>query len=166
MTRLDYAIDQIRTARAYTNELLASVDPRDWFRIPNAGVSHIGWQVGHLAFAQFRLPLQRVRGDRPGDELLFSPAMFELFGARSEPKPDPAAYPPAAEIRAVFDRVHEQVMRELPTYTDATLDEPTARPHPLFTTKFGALTWCCRHEMLHAGQIGLLRRQLGAQPKW
>ena len=34
------------------------------------------------------------------------------------------------------------------------------------TTKLRALLWCARHEMLHAGQIGLLRRHLGYPPMW
>ncbi len=34
------------------------------------------------------------------------------------------------------------------------------------TTKLRALLWCAHHEMLHAGQIGLLRRHLGYSPMW
>jgi hypothetical protein len=39
-----------------------------------------------------------------------------------------------------------------------------ARPHPLVRTKLWALLWCAQHEAVHAGQIGLLRRQLGHAP--
>ena len=34
-------------------------------------------------------------------------------------------------------------------------------PHQFATTKLRALLWCAQHEMLHAGQIGMLRRYLG-----
>jgi uncharacterized damage-inducible protein DinB len=37
----------------------------------------------------------------------------------------------------------------------------------MFETKREAIRWSIQHEFLHAGQIGLLRRLLGAAPlKW
>lgn len=42
----------------------------------------------------------------------------------------------------------------------------SATPLPLAKTKMESLLWCAHHEMLHAGQIGLLRRQLGYAPLW
>jgi uncharacterized damage-inducible protein DinB len=82
----------------------------------------------------------------------------------SVPDPDPAKYPSPADLRAVFDRVHEQVLREVRGLDEGELDQPVPHPHPFATTKLQALLWCARHEMLHAGQIGLLRRQLGYPP--
>jgi uncharacterized damage-inducible protein DinB len=46
------------------------------------------------------------------------------------------------------------------------LDQPVPHPHPFATTKLKALLWCAHHEMLHAGQIGLLRHHLGYPPMW
>ena len=40
------------------------------------------------------------------------------------------------------------------------------KPHSLFETKMGALYWSARHEMLHAGQIGLLKRLVGIPAAW
>jgi hypothetical protein len=37
-------------------------------------------------------------------------------------------------------------------------------PFAGFPTKFGSLLFCSHHEMLHAGQIGLLRRLTGKLP--
>jgi hypothetical protein len=73
---------------------------------------------------------------------------------------------PSAEIRSVLDKVHEQVLRELPGLDEASLDQPVPHPHPFAKTKLLALLWCAHHEMLHAGQIGLLRRHLGYPPMW
>jgi uncharacterized damage-inducible protein DinB len=42
--------------------------------------------------------------------------------------------------------------------------DPVPHPSPFAKTKLTALFWCSHHEMLHAGQIGLLRRQLGHPP--
>jgi len=37
-------------------------------------------------------------------------------------------------------------------------------PYAVHANKLGGLIFCSHHEMLHAGQIGLLRRLLGKQP--
>lgn len=166
MNRLRLVLDQLRQARQYTQNLLDHVPVAAWFQMPAGGVSHIAWQVGHLAMADYRLLLERMRGARPEDEALISAAFLEQFGRGSQPDPDPAKYPEPAAIRATLDRVRQQALRELAAVPDAELDLPPHKPHPLFTTRFGALSWCSHHEMLHAGQIGLLRRQLGATWIW
>jgi uncharacterized damage-inducible protein DinB len=154
----------MRSARAYSNRLLDAIDPADWYRIPTAGVSHVGWQVAHVAAADYRLCLDRIRGARPEDDALISQEILTRFGKGSVPVPDASANPSVDEIRGAFDRVRNQALEELASLTDAQLDEKVLQPHPLFDTKYGAIQMASRHEMLHAGQIGLLRRQLGADP--
>src|SRR5262245_12522100 len=62
MSRLQFALDQIVFASNYTCGFLEQTKTNDWFRIPAAGISHIGWQIGHLAFAKYRMGLWRIRG--------------------------------------------------------------------------------------------------------
>lgn len=165
-TPLQLAIDRIAVARKYTVNLIDHIDPALWFQQPSGGVTHVAWQVGHLAFAEYRLALERVRGVLPGDAKLLPEAFTALFGRTSTPDADATKYPAPSEIRGVFDAVHAQVMQEAPAYRDMDIDRPTDKPHPAFTTKIGALLWCSMHEMTHAGQIGLLRRFLGMPPLW
>ncbi len=160
------AIDQIRFARWYTTELLSDIPLEHWFEMPSGAATHVAWQVGHLAGAHFFLGLARIRGPQPTDEELISTAFRLPFGRGSIPSPDPAAYPSAAEIRATFDRVHEQLLAELPAVDPARLDEPCERPHRFANTRLRSLWWCSQHELVHAGQIGLLRRLLGKSPQW
>ena len=54
-TRLEIARGQIVTARQYTESLLADIDPGDWFQQPAEVATHVAWQVGHLAMAQYGL---------------------------------------------------------------------------------------------------------------
>ncbi len=166
MSRIDTALANIRFARFYTLRLLDSLPPADWFRMPPGGVSHVGWQVGHLAFAQYRLVLLRVRGSRPDDPDVLPERFLKQFGAGSVADPDPSTYPTVEEVRAVFDRVHDRVLADLPGVPDADLDSPPLLPHPLCQTKLESLRWCAHHEGVHAGQIGLIRRQLGHAPQW
>jgi len=166
MSRLEQTIKQIKSARQYTTELLEQTDPADWFRMPTEGVTHIAWQVGHLALAEYFLLLDRIRGRKPEDAELISDQFRALFTRLSEPLRDQSKYPKPLEIRAVFDRVHEQALRELPQIPDEVLDQQVDRPHRIITTKLSSLIWCPHHELVHAGQIGLLRRLLGAKPMW
>jgi hypothetical protein len=163
MSRLQTAIDQIAFARKYTLRLLDATKESDLFTM--SGVTHIAWQVGHLAMAQYRLVFERVRGVRPEDAQLISADFLKLFLRDSVPSRE-AIYPSAAEIRAVFDRVHEQGLRELIGLDESELDRPILTPHSLVKTKLEALLWCGQHEFVHAGQIGLLRRLLGYAPVW
>ena len=163
MSRLQTAIDQILSSRDYTNRILETIEDTDWFRMPEPAVTHIAWQVGHLAVAQYGLSLVRMRGEHESDENLIPKAFRDHFTRASVPAADPAANPSIAEIRSVFDRVHQQATEELPNINDDDLDLPPLLPHQLFNTRLGALHWTARHEMLHVGQIGLLRRLFGME---
>ena len=164
MSRLQLLIDELAATRGYTENMLAAIPADDWFRQPAEGVTHIAWQVGHLAIAEYHLALHRIRDRRPEDAELIPENFSALFGKGSVPEPDAAKYPSVPEIRTVLDRVHQQALRELADLSGETLDESTGPPHPMFSTKFGALQWCALHEMLHVGQIALLRRLFGGEP--
>ena len=143
---------------------MESIEPDDWFRQPTEGVTHVAWQVGHLAAAEYYLALKRMRGRQEGDSELISDDFLAVFGKGSVPDLDPTKHSSPDEIRHVFDRVHQRSVEELKALSDDVLDQLTEPPHPMFKTKLGALQWCSMHEMLHAGQIGLLRRLFGS--KW
>ena len=49
-------------------------------------------------------------------------------------------------------------------YQESDLSESLPEPTAVFDTKLGSLLFCSAHEMMHAGQIGLLRRSLGMSP--
>ena len=166
MSRLQDAIDQIVFARKYTINLLDTIDPSDWFRMPAEGVTHVAWQVGHLAMAQYRLGMLCIWGTRPGDDELIAPAFIKAFKRESVADPDPTNNPSPVDIRATFDRVHNQLMTELAVMPEADLDLPLVTPSRLSATRIECLRWCAAHEMLHGGQIGLLRRLFGHRPLW
>jgi hypothetical protein len=162
--RLEIVLKQLEFARGYTLSLLADIGDADWFATPAGTVTHLGWQMGHIAMAEYGLCLFRQRGRQPDDLQLMSSSFRKQFSRGSTPEPDPAKNPPIEEIRQTFDAVHQQVLAEIPTFTSASLDEPCDLPYAGYPTKFGALLLASHHELLHAGQIGLLRRLLGKAP--
>jgi hypothetical protein len=160
----ELARNQILFARSYTQSLIADIDDADWFQMPAGFKSHVAWQVGHLAMAEYGLCLFRQRGRAEVDGSLMSSAFRKQFSRGSKPEPDPQRNPTPAEIRDVLARVHEQTMLEIETFSDSQLAESVDMPYAAVPTKLGALLFCSHHEMLHAGQIGLLRRALNKPP--
>lgn len=161
---LELAIKQIEFARSVTLSLLADIDEADWFRMPEGSPTHVAWQVGHLAMAEYGLCLFRQRGRQEIDLELMTSSFRKLYSRGTTPNIDPTKQPSAAEIRGTFDRVHAQALKELPSLTAEQLAEPVDMPYAAYPNKLGCLLFCSHHEMLHAGQIGLLRRLLGMAP--
>jgi hypothetical protein len=161
---LTLALQQIQFARAYTLSILDEIDQAEWFGMPAESPTHVAWQVGHVAMAEYGLCLFRQRGRQPVDLELMSSSFRKLFSRGSVPLADAAKYPSAAEIRGTFDRVHAQVLKEAPAFAAEQLKEPVDMPYAVEATKLGSLLFCSHHEMLHAGQLGLLRRLLGKVP--
>lgn len=164
--RLEIARRQIEFARGYTGSLVSDLADEDWYRRPPGAPTHVAWQLGHLAMAQYGLALFRQRGRRASDAELMSAPFRKLFAKGSVPADETAGPPSPAEIRDVLTRVHATVLDEMegPDFADGLLDTPVDEPHAGYATRFGALLFCAAHEMLHAGQIGLIRRLLGKAP--
>ncbi len=161
---LDLAVKNIEFARRYTTQLLEDVAPDEWFVKPHGSPTHLAWQMGHLAMAQYGLTMLRIRGKEPSDSEFISNDFLRRFAKGTQPSDQPSDYPPIDEIRQVFDEVHRRALSELVNYTDADLEVKLPEPHAVFDTKLGSIFFCSFHETMHAGQIGLQRRLLGKTP--
>lgn len=161
---VELAKKQIEFARGYTNQLLADVQPDEWFKIPEGAVSHLGWQMGHLAMAQYGLVLLRIRGKEREDNEFITKDFIRCFKKGSTPEANAEKYPSPEDIRIVFDAVHARSVEEMKNFHVEELTETLPDPTAVYDNKLGSLLFCAMHEMLHAGQIGALRRQLGKEP--
>jgi len=160
--RLNIVIDQIARTRQYTHLVLDHIDRHRWFELPAGCPTHIAWQVGHITVAQAIHVLGTVAGQPDISPL---PATWiERFGKGSAAVADPTVYPPANEIMAGMDAVFAQAMTTLKNLPAHVLDEPATHATGMIHNKLDLLYWVSRHEMLHTGQIGLLRRLLGETP--
>lgn len=162
--RLQDAVRQIEFARAYTLLSLEDVTDDDWFWTPQEMATHIAWQCGHIAVAQYGLTLFMQRGRADVDSELMTGKFRKCFMKGTTPTRQPDDYPPVDEIRSTMDRVHRQMRVEVADFDGDHLDEPASAPHAAYATKLGSLLFASKHEMLHAGQIGLLRRLMGKAP--
>jgi uncharacterized damage-inducible protein DinB len=163
-SRLELAINRNRGSRLFTQQFLKDLTDAEWYWSPPQFTTHVAWQVGHIAVAEYSLCLRRVRGRTAADESLISDVFIEAFKMGSKPVAESEKNPPLDEMRRVFQAVHEQCVNELAGRSDAELDEPLAEPHPRFKTKLDAVEFSALHEMVHAGQIAMLRRLMGKVP--
>ncbi|PHS18429.1 MAG: hypothetical protein COA78_02050 [Blastopirellula sp.] len=156
--------ERIIFTQKLVGDFIHGIDKADWFRMPSEGVTHIAWQVGHLAIANFGLGITKQRSLGPEDADILPASFPKLFGKGSTPSADASLYPSAEEIHAVYKRVDQHVAKAIEQYDIAGLDEKLDPPHPLFDTKFKALVFMPSHHMMHFGQIALLRRLFGNSP--
>jgi len=159
--RLEVAAERIRFARGYTQQYLSDLTEDEWFWTPAGFTTHIAWQVAHIACSQYGLCLFRVRGRTPADEELIPEEFWNSFKIGTTPVAGAENNPPIATIQQIFDGVQDQVLREIADKTDEELDVPPEKPHPAFNTLLEAIEYSPQHELVHAGQIALLRRLMG-----
>src|SRR5438046_7920252 len=119
-----FALQQIEFARAYMLGILADIDEADWFSMPAGCPTHVTWQVGHLAMAEYGLCLFRQRGRQEIDREIMPGEFRKQFSRGSVPEADATKSLPPAEIRATLDRVHAQVLLEAASFTTEQLKEP------------------------------------------
>lgn len=160
-TRIDAAVERMKQTREMLKGFLADLQPDEWFWQPHEGVTNIAWQVGHITATQYALCLVRVRGEQVTDQLLISDEIRTRYGRGSTPSHDPAANTSPQELVRVLDAVAEHTYSELALMSDAFLDVELKNPHPRFSTPLGAVEFCPSHELLHIGQVILLRRLMG-----
>jgi len=162
----DHVIAQMQWIRQYSLQLIESVPHELWYVRPAGAVTHLAWQVGHLAVAQYGLMLFRQRGRVEIDLELMPGWLRKNYGRGSQASEysEGAQCPAPAELLRHMQAIHAQAMLEVPQLTEATLAEPTEMPYTAYPIKLGALMFCPLHESIHAGQIGLLRRLHGLAP--
>ncbi|QDU87732.1 DinB superfamily protein [Pirellulimonas nuda] len=164
--RINRMIEQSEMVRRVLKGYLTDLTPDQWFWTPGEGLTHVAWQIGHLAASEYALLMKRVRGAEKADQDFMPDAFFAQYGRGSTPDPDPSANWPVDDILLVFDDVHDRCMAAAADYDEAELVEPLEQPHPVFKTKLAAIEYQPIHEAMHIGQVVLLRRLMGKAASW
>lgn len=161
----ELARQQIIASRAYVQELIDQTPQELWQHIPPGMPSHIAWQLGHLAMAQYRLTIVFTRPVTAEDQAVMPDTFLNAFRKGTQAA-DTAGFS-AADILDRFHRVHEHVLATWPMLEQLDpYGPPQVENHRIVRTRLDALFWASRHEMIHAGQIGLIRRGLGLASIW
>ncbi|MCU0721924.1 MAG: DinB family protein [Pirellula sp.] len=160
----DSTIQQVVFARDYLKSLYETVPYDRWYEVPSGAISSIAWQIGHLTVAQYGLMLFRQRGRAENETELMPGPFRKKFAKGTDPtKLTAESYTPEDLLRQM-EVVFLESITLCSNLSAEALWEPTEMPYACYPRKLGALMFCPLHEMLHAGQIGVLRRSLGFEP--
>jgi len=125
---------------------------------PVPGANHAAWQLGHLTVAEGHL----VNAFVPGAIATPSAEFAAKFTKETAKLDDPKAFPSKAEILETVERTRAATIAFAKTLTPADLDKPGPEKMARFATTLGRLLAALpSHDMMHTGQIQVIRRKLG-----
>jgi hypothetical protein len=128
------------------------------FPTPNGGC-HPLWVLGHLALVEGSIPA--VLFGKPNPAAEWQP----IFGDKSQPVSDRAAYPSFAEVRAKYAQLRESNLKLLESFSEADLDKRTEAPpkgrEKEFDTYGRSFLTLALHQMLHRAHVTDARRAAG-----
>jgi DinB family protein len=137
---------------------LSDLSDADLLVRPVPGANHVAWQLGHLIASEIGL-LASVPG---GSQLELPPGFAERHGKETAGMEPPKGFLTKAEYLAIFKKVREQTFAKLDKLPDADLDKPNTGRMAQFAPTLGHLfLLAASHQMMHGGQIAVLRRKLG-----
>ena len=142
--------EQLVVTQQFLKRCLSDISDDESRRMPDATLSPIIWQVGHLAAINSYL-VRRVGGAAAAE-----PARYrELFKTGTGGS---AAYPPLDAIVAACDSTHEALVRAL---AEANLDAPNESSAGFWKDVGGLFSFANSHRWYHIGKIMTLRALLG-----
>lgn len=142
---------QLAVSHQILKHCLSEISDDDARRMPNATLSPIIWQVGHLAVTNVTFA-QRA-GASPTTAL---PAGYpDLFKTGTGGQ---AAYPPLNAVVRAFNDTHEALMRAV---AEAELEAPSESPRGVWKNVAEMLGFSNTHRWYHIGKINSLRALLG-----
>jgi hypothetical protein len=137
---------------------LSDLSDADLLVRPVPGANHVAWQLGHLIASEIML-LSTVPG---GSQLELPPGFVERHGKETAGMDPPKGFLTKAEYLSIFKKVREQTFAKLDTLPEADLDKPNTGRMAQFAPTIGHLfLLAAHHQMMHGGQIPVLRRKLG-----
>jgi hypothetical protein len=131
------------------------VQPGPW------GGNHAMWVAGHLTVVEGRL--HKMLHGTPNPVEHYKP----MFDWGSEPRTDPAAYPPFDQVLQTYRRLREGTLAFLEETGEDGLDRPLKLPPPPplgFKTVGSAILVIACHQCFHTGEAAVARRASGMQP--
>lgn len=146
----------MRLCRSVTEMYLADLSDAELAEPPAIGANSTKWQLGHLIVSADEM-LRLLGGAPPA-----LPKGFATLHAKDAPVPDVANLPAKSTYESLLKSQQEYALAFLADYPEAKLSEPgPEKMRGYLPTNASVLLMLGTHEMMHAGQIAVLRRRLG-----
>lgn len=161
MTATEMIGQMLESSRWMLAEMLKDMEGKALLFRPAAGRgNHALWLLGHVAFGEAQMAAwggAKIDVPPVGD-----PAKFAMG---STPVADAAAYPSKQQLLDYAAAVRKQVLAGLAKIEPADLAKPCAGQAPEFFKSRGQC-WqiIVSHEMMHVGQLAVVRKELSLPP--
>jgi uncharacterized damage-inducible protein DinB len=148
-----------RRNAAYSQRLVSDLTDAQFAAqpIPGRVLNHPAWILSHLTL--YTTIAAAMLRDQP-----FEDPSDHQYGAKSEPRPDPAAYAARTALINQYKSAHDDAEAALLAAPDRVFSTPTPLErwralHP--TTGDMLVTLMVKHESAHLGQLSAWRRAMG-----
>ncbi|MBU0640863.1 MAG: DinB family protein [Planctomycetes bacterium] len=157
MTRIDELKATAAFCRMVTNMYLQDLSDADLLMRPVPSANHIAWQLGHLICSE------RQMMSALGHEMPELPAGFEKAHDKEAAKSDdPANFPSKDQYIALMEKQRNVTMAAFDATSETDLETPSPKEMREYApTVADVLRLVGLHELMHAGQLVVVRRKLG-----
>ena len=160
MDAKQFVIGQMEMVRSMLLEWVKDIpEEQITTRAVDGGV-HLAWILSHLAWSEAGTINKFIReAENPLRHL------GKSCGMHSTVLDDTGAYPSKAEALATLEELRAQTLKFLDTFSPADLDKPVKAGPPQFKTWGSIFALVPAHEAHHNGQISVIWRKLGHEPR-
>jgi uncharacterized damage-inducible protein DinB len=158
MTQIELAADAVQRSMGMLMMTLGDFSDGDFFVRPCPGANHATWQLGHLTTSEAWI----VNAVKPGSNTAVSEEFAGKFSKETSSKDDVEFFPKKAAILEQLNKTRAVTVAWIKTLTPADLDKPgPERMVKMCPTVGHVLGLIGNHDMMHMGQLQVIRRKLG-----
>ena len=157
---LETGIESLSLARRMTLRFLDGIPDDQWFHIPVPEGNHATWVAGHISWEDNDL-LKSLIEDR-GSKL--PQRWHNCFAQHSKPTPNSDDYPDIAEIRTNLATYRAEFISFFTASADRLADPLPEEWHTFAKDLAAMMHAVACHEMLHVGQLTVIRKSLKLEP--
>jgi len=157
---LDTGIGSLRFSRRLALGLLDGIPAENWLHVPVASGNHATWIAGHLAWEDDDILAHLIDGR--GSKL--PQAWHQRFSQGSRPTTEASDYPGHEEIRAALHTIRAELISFFTASQDRLADPVPEDVHALAKDLAALMPALACHEMLHVGQLTVIRKSLQLPP--
>ncbi|QDT00287.1 DinB family protein [Adhaeretor mobilis] len=142
----------------YCEQLMEDIPQEELLIVPNPGVNHPGWQLGHLAVCT------DYAMKSFGKEKRFSEEWHTMFGPGSQPASEGSSHPSKQELMKSLREGHAAVVEASHGFSPEQLTDPN--PIEFLRVRLPTVAdlvahLMSTHEAAHIGHLSSWRRQTG-----
>lgn len=157
---LEIGLEALGFSRRMTLAFLEGIPEHQWFDFPVPSGNHAAWIAGHVAWEDDDCLKNLVEGR--GSTLPHQ--WHDCFAQGSKPTPRPEDYPGIAAIRMTLATCRAELIDFFTASVDRLADPLPEKWHSFAKNLAALMPALACHEMIHVGQLTVIRKSLGLRP--